>query len=227
MSLGHGSSLVRDGLVVHIDGANPKSYSGTGTLVKDLSGRVKNGTTVGSGYNAVSKAFTFDGVNDTISFGTGNTVFPLPQISHEFLFRSFGTVPTTGTFPGLCGLTYGVRGYLTSTGMVFGFDDGTAFPSLTTAGTLPIFSGQWFHVTNTHDGTNWKLYVNGKLSNSRTSTWLGTTRWPTDTFNIGRDNNNVNLYFYGEIAVYSLYNKVLTATEVAQNFEALRGRYGI
>ena len=34
-------------------------------------------------------------------------------------------------------------------------------------------------------------------------------------------------YFAGEIPIVKIYNRVLTAAEVEQNFNALRGRFGI
>jgi hypothetical protein len=43
--------------------------------------------------------------------------------------------------------------------------------------------------------------------------------------NIGR--RSIGAYFSGNLAQISIYNKELTATEVQQNFEALRGRYGL
>ena len=44
MSLGHGAGIVRNGLVLHLDAANSKSYAGTGTDWKDVSGGGKNFT---------------------------------------------------------------------------------------------------------------------------------------------------------------------------------------
>jgi hypothetical protein len=228
MAVYYNPKTVTEGLVLYIDAANPKSYPGSGTAVIDISGNGKNGTMVGgASFNSSTKSFVFDGVNDTIIFGNGNTVFPLPAISYEFFFRSLGTVPTTGTSPALTGLTYGVRLFVNSTSLNAGFDDGASFISLSTTGTNNFYNGSWNHVVVTHDGVNFRIYLNGVLNNSRTSTWLGTTRWPTNEFNIGRDNNNVNYYFYGDIAVYRLYNKPLTASEVSTNFNATRGRYGI
>jgi hypothetical protein len=63
MSLGHGASIVRDGLVLYLDATNPKSYPGSGTTWKDLSGNGNNGTLVnGVGYTDANKgSLVFDG----------------------------------------------------------------------------------------------------------------------------------------------------------------------
>jgi hypothetical protein len=230
MGFSRGPQIVTDGLVLALDAANTKSYPGSGTTWYDLSGNGINGSVNNGPAFSTEKggSLQFDGVNDVISLGTGNTVFPLPQISHEFIFKSLGTVATTGTAPALLGLTYGVRLLVNSTNLQAGFDDGVStFQYLTTSGTNNYRDGNWYHVAVTHDGTSFKIYVNGTLSNSRTSTWTGTTRWPTNGFNLGRDNNNNNYYFYGSIGTFKLYNKALTATEVVQNYNATKGRFGL
>jgi hypothetical protein len=38
---------------------------------------------------------------------------------------------------------------------------------------------------------------------------------------------NASQHFGGKIAQASVYNRVLTASEIQQNFNALRGRFGI
>jgi hypothetical protein len=39
--------------------------------------------------------------------------------------------------------------------------------------------------------------------------------------------NGVTNYFNGYIGAWKIYNRALTSTEVTQNFNALRGRYGV
>jgi hypothetical protein len=113
-----------------------------------------------------------------------------------------------------------------STRLNAAFDDGvSAFNYLATSGTNDYRDGKWYHVAFTHDGINFKIYVNGLLSSSRTSSWIGVTRWPTNTFNLGRDNNNVNYFFKGNIGTFRLYNKTLTEEEVLQNYNTGLSRF--
>ena len=44
MGIAYNTSIVRDGLVLHLDAANKKSYPGSGTVWSDLSGNDRNGT---------------------------------------------------------------------------------------------------------------------------------------------------------------------------------------
>lgn len=51
MALGHSPQIVRDGLVLYLDAANPKSYSGSGTTWYDLTGNNNNATLNGNTNN--------------------------------------------------------------------------------------------------------------------------------------------------------------------------------
>ena len=89
-----------------------------------------------------------------------------------------------------------------------------------------IQTGQWYHLAATHDGTNAKIYVNGVLNttqSSGTSSLNDTADIPT---RIGwRYQNSSIAYGDGNIAILRFYNKSLTAAEVLQNYDALKGRY--
>jgi hypothetical protein len=95
---------------------------------------------------------------------------------------------------------------------------------------LPVVTaGSWQHVGFTSTGTNHSYYVNGILSTSwtgATGTILGNaisslpTSHAVGLSDAGRPWN-------GRIANVTIYNAELTAAEVSNNFNALRGRYGI
>jgi len=69
MGITYNTSIVRNGLVLHLDAANRKSYPGTGTTWTDLSGLNNNGTlTNGVSYQSVNQgAFNFDGIDDFVT----------------------------------------------------------------------------------------------------------------------------------------------------------------
>jgi hypothetical protein len=70
-------------------------------------------------------------------------------------------------------------------------------------------------------GTN--VYVDGALSSPTSANTQNLSAGST-TFNIGRSEGN---YHNGSIGIVRMYNAVLSASDVAQNFSAFRGRYGI
>jgi hypothetical protein len=223
-----GPNITTDGLVLYLDATNPKSYPGSGTVWSDLSGNgytgtLTNGPTFDLGNGG---SIQFDGVNDVVNIGTGNTFFPLPQFTIDIWFKSFGTVETTGTTPGLFGFTYGIRSYLNPSSLSFGVHNGTSMIFVTTAGTFRS-DNKWYNSVFYHTGTNMGIYINGALTNTLNSTWSGSTIWPTDAWRLGRDNNNNNQHFSGQIPSCKIYNKVLSAEEILQNYNATKSRFNL
>lgn len=225
MSFANGGKVVTDGLVCAINAADKNSYPGSGATIYDLSGNTKNGTfsggtTYSSNYGG---ELNFDGINSTVNFGTGDTFFPLYSFTTDTWFQSKGTVPTTGTQPGLFGFTYGIRLAVNSTNLTFYVNS-----TLSTNDSTNYRDNQkWYNVVCQSTPTNMYIYVNGILKNSTTHTWTGVTNWPTNTWNIGRDNNNSNLFFTGSIASHKLYNRALSASEVLQNYNASKSRFNL
>lgn len=225
MTVNAGPNIVEDGLILSLDAANTRSYPGSGTTWTDLSGNGKNGTltsgTIFSNDNYGN--MNFDGVNDTVSFGTGNTFFPLNQFTINIWFKSLGTLPTTAVYPGIFGFTYGIRAIIVGSNLYFDVDDGTSITGVS----ANVSHNKWYNLVCFHSGLSMGMYLNNIPVSPKPAIWSGTSRWPTDTWNIGRDNNNNNYYFYGQIPIYQMYNRVLNDKEIKQNFNAVRSRYGI
>ena len=85
-----------------------------------------------------------------------------------------------------------------------------------------IVANTWYHVVGTYDGTTARIYLNGEAvaSGSRTA---GSNSVP---FRIGASPRGAN-YNNGDIARAFIYSRALSASEIKQNFNALRGRFGI
>ena len=81
---------------------------------------------------------------------------------------------------------------------------------------------EWTQVTGTYDGTNVRLYVNG-VSVASPVTIAGATLDTGYFVRVGQQ-NDPNSY---DISSVKVYNRALSADEVAQNFNALRRRYNI
>ena len=89
-----------------------------------------------------------------------------------------------------------------------------------TSGTKLVEIDTWYHVAFVYDGTTQYIYVNGNLEKSTNAlSFLGTTE-----VRIAR---GVSSYTVGNIPIAQIYNRALTDQEVKQNFNALRGRYGL
>jgi len=229
MSLGHGSSIVRDGLVLHLDAANPKSYPGSGTSWFNLSsstytGSLINGVAFSSDNNGI---FNFDGTNDYVNISTSPI---LTTLTCETWFRISAT--TTDSYHSVCqkeggfsgGAVYGIR-VTEANRLPYGqiFYSTVSGESINVTGTTAFVTGTWYNITVTYDSSyNFKIYVNGILENTATGT--NVPRQNSSNFLIGTGDGR---YARGSTGIVRVYNKDLSAAEIKQNFEAMRGRYGI
>jgi hypothetical protein len=219
MALSHSPQIVRDGLVVCLDAANPKSYPGSGTTAFDLSNSSNNGTLInGVGFSQDNKGyFIFDGVNDIIRCGT----FSLEYLTASTWVYKTSSTNSQGIFRKQLGWVVsqynGTLQVAPATSWVF-YNTGYVIPFNT-----------WVNITYTYSGTgvagSQTVYVNGSVIFS-SSAGSGPISPNNNQVNLGHDNSN-GWYWGGRISQTFIYNRALTAAEVKQNFEALRGRYGI
>ena len=87
----------------------------------------------------------------------------------------------------------------------------------------PLSVNTWYMITGVQ-GTTLDLYINGALAQSIASNVNVTTN---NVFVGAWQEPPVQRYFNGNIDNAQIYNRALSAAEVQQNFNALRGRYGI
>jgi hypothetical protein len=213
MGIAYNTSIVRDGLVLYLDAANPKSYPGTGTSWFDLSGNGNNGLlTNGPIFENTNKGcMSFDGINDHVSF---SYVQPTQTTSSSFTW-SVWIFTTRNSFGDLIiGNRNNVLFFTKLTTKRFEY-----YPSVITSDT-PI--NEWMNITIVKNGTSLNYYRNSVLISSITTS-VTKTELP---FFIGGD-PTAGEYFLGKISQALIYNRNITENEIKRNFEATRGRYGI
>jgi len=229
--LSHSPSIVTEGLVLCLDAANPKSYPGTGTGWTDLSNTGNNGVlTNGPSYSTLNGGnINFDGTNDTINCGSapqiGSSltaltveVFLRTAVAETKLIAENGTSFTQNTF------------YLAqenSTQFTFSTYGGGDQDLI--AANFSYQTNRWYHLVGVwQSGVRNKLYSNGIDVTSPYSGSIRTTlqNGNTNLF-LGCRGGGASFFFNGDIPVFRIYTKALSAHEVNQNFNALRGRFGI
>ena len=225
MSIAYNSSIVTSGLACCIDAASTRSYPGTGTNVYDLSGNnftttMINGTTYTGGTNGY---WGFDGVDDYIGGNsltttlTGGTVEIWTYITAVNRNQGFFTLNTgAGSYinfwmPATNNMRWEIIG---TTGSAYSTINATTIAT----------SGIWYNFTGTFNGTSTIIYVNGITETSQTMT-NQPTGFYTAPISVGR--YDASYPSASRISVARFYNRALSTTEVSQNFNALRGRYGI
>ena len=83
----------------------------------------------------------------------------------------------------------------------------------------------WTHVSFSYNAsTNAVIgYVNGLSVSTGTATKL----WPTTVYLTTGGRTHPNTIFTGRIGAFKVYNSVLSAADIKQNYNALAGRYGL
>ena len=238
MAVGYNPRIVTDGLVLALDAGNTKSYPGSGTTWTDLSGNDNDGTLTNSPtYNSNNGgSFAFDGTNDHVSFASASELQFLNRLPYTLEVWMYPTSnPGANTWTGIfnredssVGSRDGYNIYLNGSASNTFYLATERFCTGTATGVGYTYNDSdllniWHHVVATYDGTTLRLYRNGVQINSGTST--GNVTNTSKTLEIGRRGGGS--YFNGRLNGQKVYNKALSVSEISQNFNALRGRFGI
>jgi len=237
-----GIPIVDISLKLWLDAGQSSSYPGSGTVWSDLS---SSGYSLNSYANAGAPPVfnvspgTFS-VNTVNQFGFASATSSLPNIDSStftieawVLHTSFNAggeynnlIAIRENFP-LAGFRFGVltlNSLATDTTGAPRFWTGQSGGTITTPyTTYPITLNTWYHVTVTYDGTNCLIYVNGSLYSSTTGTYVV----PTGRTLYITANTSGCKTLNGQISAFKWYTRVLAVDEIAQNFNALRKRYGV
>jgi Concanavalin A-like lectin/glucanases superfamily len=178
----------------------------------DLSGS-NNGSILNGAYfdRLAEGSIGFDGVDDYVSCGT----FSLSYITvSTWVYKT-----SSATHQGICRKQFGWAVSQYSGTLQVAPGNNWAFYN--TGYTIPL--NTWTCIDYTYDGTNQTVFING--NNIWSSALSGSFPTNSNAVRVGYDDNG--WWWGGKISNVKLYNRALTAAEIKQNFEALRGRYGI
>lgn len=212
MGIGYNPKIVTSGLVLALDAGNLKSYPGSGTAWTDLSGNGNNGTLVATPtYDTTNRGrFLFNGTNQyvTSSFSTtaGQAITYIGWLystETTATYRNF--IDSVITRPLIWWNTLGQIEF-----------DASYFTTTT------VYRNQWVQValSKPAGSSAASYYVNGSLVG--TGTAYSTTAVTPTWFNRAAAQT-----WLGYCSNYQVYNRALSEAEVQQNFNALRGRFGI
>jgi hypothetical protein len=225
MSVAYNPSIVTSGMLMCLDAANVKSYPGSGTTVTDIAGNGYTGTLVNAPTFSSSNqgGIAFNGSTQYMSIAQNTPT--LNQISVELVCNMGAPSPNVSGF--LIGRSSSYR-FLYSTGDFSWVCSTTNNGWYTTGTTCSITAtpSNWNHVVGTYDGSNLRIYLNGVLANTNGSAISGSVTGGSNLQMMQSDAGNVS-YGNGTIAVARIYDTALSAANIKQNFNAVRGRYGI
>tara|TARA_R110000851_G_scaffold259052_1_gene411539 strand:- start:195 stop:869 length:675 start_codon:yes stop_codon:yes gene_type:complete len=224
MAFRYSPKIVTDGLILYIDAANPQSYVSGSTDWNDLIGAADvtllNGPTFSTD-NA--GCIVFDGVDDNSEFS--NTVSITANSICAWVYND--DISRDATVVGNWASQYIL--YMDTDGSGDGYRVLYAVGGAnkaTSVDNINAIQDQWQYVVSTFSGTEVSLYVDGEhietLSFSSNIMDASSNDWA-----IGADTPNGIRDWKGKISNVSIYNKALSATEVLQNYNAMKSRFGL
>jgi hypothetical protein len=225
------SSIITNGLILNLDAGNTTSYSGTGTTWTDLSGNGNATLVNGAAYSSSDGGtMVFDGINDYAGNGSNYLVSSTQQSFTANAWVKMSGNPISGSehHPSVINLNGASLGYLQY--MSFGcvsdrkiklrwFNGGQQGKT----GNSVLDLNTWYYISCSVSSNVIKLYVNGIEETSYTGTDLNNRAGDYSGWTIG---NSYWGQFNGNIPQVQVYNRGLTPTEILQNFNSTKGRYG-
>ena len=225
MATNYNPSIVTDGLVLCLDAANSKSYPGSGTTWTDISGKGYDGTlTNGPTFSSDNMgSIVFDGSNDDVT-GVHNSDLNLRNdLTVECWFRRTGArsdwVRVFGKGDS-SNRTYGLWYHVNSNYFLYQRYGGSNMNNLLSKS---VVLNTWYHMVGTSSGSNHTLYLNGV--NVGTATNSSTFHSSTDPYKVG--SHDGSYHHIGDVSNCRIYNRGLSEAEVKQNYNALKGRFGL
>lgn len=239
-----GSNAVRSGLVLSLDAANARSYVSGSTTWYDVSGNNNNGSlsnspVFGSLNNGI---LIFNGINHNVSVPNSNTYLT----GSYFTFSTWVNIPTTAAantyYSILNKNNYNTNGIsiIIGTGGLASNQIQLSNIRMSVSGNIavatqftlspivPFNTWNQFTYTLNYDNTNTylSLYINGSFRQTLTigsGSFIGNT----NSLSIGTPGPGNGTYFSGSMANYQIYNRVLSADEIFQNYNSSKARFNL
>jgi hypothetical protein len=241
MGVAYNPRIVTNGLVLALDAGNAKSYSGTGTAWRDISGGNSVFTINASAYNSTGpKYMDFNG-----SFGCAKKTDSDFSIAGDVTCVCWTRIKnSTAEWRTLLrGLSGGQdhQVIIQSGGWEIGMYDNTTFTGFNGSGysqqSIPGYGTPQWNMLVWRWNNSATPYYNFSYndtpgiirgSNSSTNSRFKHGFCSIGAYHNGQQDNPSNAsQYWGDISSISIYNRYLTDLEIRQNFNATRGRYGI
>jgi hypothetical protein len=211
-----GPRIIQNGLILDVDAAVPRSYSGTGLTANGLIGGIGGTLVNGTGFGTTNNGFfIFDGTNDYINFGNSAAI----QQTSGTISAWAKTSAPGGSFRGIIA-KQGAYGLFYADSVLVAYD--WAADATRSTG-INIVDNTWKNVVLTYqsgvsNGTF--IYLNG------VSVLTTTITIQSQVANLfGGAEANAGQYAACQISSFNMYNRALSAQEILQNYNATKGRF--
>ena len=219
------TALLNNGILMLLDAGDPTSYPGTGTTWYDLANKA-NGTLVNG------PVYSPDGGGSIQFTGSSSTKVTFPNVylgpSNAYSVNVWFKTSSASAYQDIFDLddTTGGIWIVTSGGLIQAtMANGSGIMTATYS------INTWYNLTLVGAQNYARLYINGILAGSSLTgpvTPSITNGLPLSVARIANvDGDRASEYLTGNVAYLAVYGRALTYQEVKQNFEALRGRFGV
>jgi hypothetical protein len=214
------------GTITKINGYTVHTFTSSGTFVpySKQNATLVNGPTFSNG------AITLDGTNDWINLPT--TGFNLLSLTTEFWFKfnATGTGAYLWCLADASGGNPELRlGFNSANKLSYTWFDSAAYLFDTTS-TATLSLNTWYHIVVTTTNNQYIFYINGVVDKSLTgTTYNGGTiaAHSIGTYNLYGTSPGYSGYLNASIGIFRVYNRVLSANEILQNYNIERGRFKV
>ena len=216
LSGGQGN-IITNGLVLRLDAANPRSYQSGSLIWNDLSGNNSGSLVNGPAFTiSGSGAIVFDGVDDYVSDSS-----IILNTYTDFTVNTWVKFNVASRYEVIWSAYTGYFGVLKFPNTIYFAVSGTTGAAAST--TTTILNNVWYNIVAVRSNGVSYLYLNGILEG--TFTGAVNTGGATSEYRLG--NYTTAYYLSGNVASNIIYNRALNQSEITQNFNATRARFGI
>lgn len=230
------SKIISTGLILSLDAGNTNSYPGSGTTWTDLTGNGRTGTlTNGPTFNSGNGgSIVFDGSNDYVDITNTASTFAFANSTFTVNIWFKQSALSNGALISKSGAAAGWSIWAVSDGTIVSYmKNGSSVDNYDRFTSAVITANTWINIvaiftTSTSVAANNSVthYVNGVVNTGTIIVGSGAYGNETST-NLQLGRRSTSPWFTGNIAIAQIYNRGLTATEVLQNYNSVKSRFGL
>jgi len=221
--------IVSDQLILHLDAANTTSYPGTGNTWFDLMNN-QNAAITGN-FAGTWNASGYFGLRQLTSYYSDINLTGInsltPTLTVEMWVKPYDTLSNAGMFFGFSAYDL----FRSNQGVGFNTAQGDLYGLTVAQLTSSSFYGNWHHLVcvmqQTTAYTNNKIYIDGTLYNLSqilSSEQVAARNFSNGLMRLNGWRTNDSYPYQQDLAIFRIYKKELTQSEVSQNYNADKTR---
>lgn len=170
----------------------------------------------------------FDGVNDQLfifDFNFNTHLRFTSDVTYEFFIKFKDLTGSTSQIYYKSPLHEGVLSANTSNKLVYSYGNGSNSQSLETTSTLT--NNTWYHIVLVRDFSNTQKiywYINGTEDRNVATTYSSASSSSNSTYFMTDGSTD---WTFADVGIIRVYNSALTSSQVSQNFNAQKSRFGL